>query len=345
VDLPQPVAPLDVMIVESSSISCFGAADGVLTTTVSGPFSSLNYSWNNGTTSSINSNLDVGSIDVVVTNENGCEATATYLLEQPTEVTATTFVTDINCLDGPGMGIITVEDVQGGTPGYTYSIDGQNFSDLPLFENLFADAYDIVVRDAAGCELVLPSTVSPPPPISVELFSPQVKEENDNTVRLGDPVQLEAITGSNNAVFTWSHADSLQQQNITVRPMETQIYQVVVLDTVTFCTAEDLLRVFVDTKPRVFIPNVFSPNDDGNNDTFLPFGGNDVVNIKTFRIFARGGQLVYNEKDILPGDLSRGWDGTFDRERLTPDVFVYFAEIEFFDGRVEVVRGDVTLVR
>lgn len=345
VELPEPVAPLEVMIVESSPISCFGAADGVLTTNVSGPFASLNYSWNNGTTTAVNSNLDIGAVEVLVTNEKGCEATASYLLEQPTEVMATTFVTDINCLDGPGAGVITVENVQGGTPGYVYSIDGQNFSDLPLFENLFADAYDIVVRDAAACELIIPSTVLPPPPISVDLFSPQVNEENDNTVKLGDPVQLTAITGSNNAVFSWSHADSLQQQDVTVLPMETQIYQVVVLDTLTFCTAEDFLKIIVDTKPRVFIPNVFSPNDDGSNDTFLPFGGNDVVNIKTFRIFARGGQLIYDQKDILPGDLTRGWDGTFDRERLTPDVFVYFAEIEFFDGRVEVIKGDVTLVR
>ena len=338
VAITEPLAPLTVAITELVPISCFDSQDGQLGALVNGPFATLAYNWSNAATTQNISNLDIGTYQLLVTNEKGCEATASYTLDQPTEIIAESFAVDINCVDGPNAGIITVENVAGGTPGYSYSIDGVNFSPVPLFEGLTAGTYDVVVRDAAGCELPLLTNIFPPPPISVAL-------QGDSIVKLGDQLTLVAQSSSFDVLYSWSHADTLNGNTALLRPQETFVYQVSVFDTLTLCSATDFLRVFVDSKPRIFVPNIFSPNGDGSNDTFIPFAGNDVVNFKSLRIFDRYGQLLYEENDILPGDTSRGWDGTFRGETLNPSVFVYFMEVEFFDGRVEIVKGDVTLMR
>ncbi|MEO0877085.1 MAG: gliding motility-associated C-terminal domain-containing protein, partial [Bacteroidota bacterium] len=338
VNITEPNEPLGVSIAELTPISCFGAADGVLAAAPTGPFASLSYDWSTGGTQNTVNSLDVGTYTLLITNEKGCEATANYTLDQPSTIMAETFAVDINCVDGPNAGAITVENVDGGTPGYTYGLQDQNFGQVPLFEGLTAGSYSVVIRDAAGCELLIPTTILPPPDITVEL-------SGEDEVKLGDEVILRAITNSQNPLFTWSHADTLVGDVALLRPTETLLYEVTVLDTVTLCSTKDIFRIFVDQRRQLHVPNVFSPNGDGSNDSFTIFSGNDVVNIRTLRVFSRGGQLVFENENLFPGDLSMGWDGSFNGELLNPGVFVFFAEVEFFDGKVELFQGDVTLIR
>ena len=343
VAITQPIAPLSVSIVEQAPISCFDAADGVLTVDPGGPFTSLSYQWSTGSNQPTVSGLDVGNYSLVLTNEKGCEATAEYTLSQPNAIIAETFAIDINCVDGPNAGAIMVENVAGGTPSYLYAVNGQNFGLVPMFEGLTAGSYDVIVQDAAGCQLILPTTILPPPEITVELTGVGLNSEAE--VKLGDEIILRAITNSMDAVYSWSHADSLNEGEALVRPTETTLYEVSVLDSVTLCSANDILRVFVDTRRELFVPNIFTPNADGTNDRFTIFGGDDVVIIRSLRVYSRDGALVYDQQNLFPGSQAEGWDGKVNGEPLNSGVFVYVAEVEFFDGEVELFTGDVTLLR
>ena len=94
---------------------------------------------------------------------------------------------------------------------------------------------------------------------------------------------------------------------------------------------------------HLYIPNVFSPNNDGINDSWVISGGNDVW-IEELMIFDRWGTMVYVTSDI---DLAffHGWDGTFNAQQLNPAVFTYLGRLRSADGQVMQVKGDVTLVR
>ncbi len=95
-----------------------------------------------------------------------------------------------------------------------------------------------------------------------------------------------------------------------------------------------------------FIPNAFSPNGDGENETFRIFPASDVTKIHTFQVFDRWGQLVFVANDFLPMDAeSHAWDGKVKGRAVKPDVFVYYIEIETGKGEVFIQRGDVTLLR
>src|SRR5690606_37353360 len=96
----------------------------------------------------------------------------------------------------------------------------------------------------------------------------------------------------------------------------------------------------VTTKPccEMAFPNAFSPNSDGRNDLFRPvtIGRREV---KTFQVFNRYGQLVYESKQG-----HRGWDGTMNGRNA--DIGTYFYMIQFVCGNENLTQsGEVILVR
>ena len=87
-------------------------------------------------------------------------------------------------------------------------------------------------------------------------------------------------------------------------------------------------------------------NGDGDNDFFYVFAKTGTVkNIQTLQIYSRWGESVFQIYDIQPNDPAFGWDGKFRGVPMNPAVFAYYAIVEMTDGRVEVFKGDVTLVR
>lgn len=108
---------------------------------------------------------------------------------------------------------------------------------------------------------------------------------------------------------------------------------------------------FIDTCNTVptgcfYVPNAFSPNNDGINDVLVVFAGDTcVANIKSFRIFSRWGEPVFQGFNFPPNDFVYGWDGTFKGKQMDTAVFAWFAEVEFVDGSVKLFEGDVALMR
>lgn len=110
-------------------------------------------------------------------------------------------------------------------------------------------------------------------------------------------------------------------------------------------TASDAIRVDIESCREVYIPNAFSPNDDGRNDRFYLYDGGDVQLVKTFSIYDRWGNQLFLRNNISPNDPREGWDGTFRGKPMPPGAYVFFTELLFRDGHEEVRSGDVTLLR
>ncbi len=110
------------------------------------------------------------------------------------------------------------------------------------------------------------------------------------------------------------------------------------------CSASDDISVRIIKLRGIYAPNIFSPNGDGNNDLFF-IQGQRNFDLPFFRIFNRWGALVYEARDLQLNDPRRGWDGTFRDRPLNPDVFVWYAQVRYPDGTIEVISGDVTLYK
>lgn len=340
--LPEPEGPVEASIALERPVSCNGDSDGALLAQAAGPGQSFSYQWSNGAQEQTANALPTGNYQLTVTNELGCADTASFFLPQPEALSLALSASDLTCPGGDNSGSIQVESVMGGTPPYTYSIDGVLFGAVPNFGSLFADTYTVVVRDAFDCEVESAQAVAPAPVLLASAGS-------DERINLGDSLSLQAQANSSDVIFTWTAQDGSGQRisgpAVLVSPSITTVYQLEVLDTVSLCTATDLVTVRVEKVRQVYIPNAFSPNGDGRNDEFFVHGGRGVAMVRSLRVFSRTGNLVFEAENIMPNDNAQGWDGRFRGERLNPGVFAYQAEIEFTDGRVEGYTGDVTLVK
>ena len=167
------------------------------------------------------------------------------------------------------------------------------------------------------------------------------------SIVLGDSISLNAFFSLPIRSAKWSPPETVRCDSCiptVVLPLKTTTYKLTVSDSVG-CQASDEITVFVEKQRRVFIPTSFSPNDDKINDIFMIYGDNQVKQIKTFQIFNRWGIQVFEATNFQPNDAANGWDGMFQNKALLPDVFIYYAIIEYKDGKSAIFQGDVTLFK
>ena len=264
----------------------------------------------------------------------------------------------ISCF-GRNDGNIVVNGVNGGTPPFVYSMNGANFTGQNNFRNLGPGVYNLRVQDSNGCEDEITFEIIEPDELTVEL-KVYLPGYPDAELTLGDSVQLEALTNYAPELLSsvnWTpvaqipNCDEVNISNcmsIFVTPTGQTIYTVRI-ENVNGCAAEDRANISVKPATRpVYIPNVFSPNKDLNNDLFRVYGDPRLVTkIKSFLVFDRWGEIMYEAYNFDPciddATCPIGWDGFFRGEKMNSGVFVYYAEIEFLDGVVEIFKGDVFL--
>ena len=275
---------------------------------------------------------------------NGCSSTVVVTVSANIDVPtiAGAQVIDPNCF-GENNGSITLDNVVGGQLPYLYSIDGGALAPINQFSFLGAGEYDILVQDANGCETNQVIIITDPQELLVELGDNQI-------IGLGDDFQLSAqIVGAYDTIM-WSAncPDSIcaDQPEFSISPLNTVSYNVTVVDG-NGCITTDQITINVEKGREVFIPNAFTPNGDGNNDRFWVYPGGEVAKVHEFRVFNRWGEQVFGISDYDPfvQDDTNGWDGTLDSKKMNPAVFVYYVDVEFIDGRREVLKGDVALRR
>jgi len=286
-----------------------------------------------------------GVYTLVVTNtENGCSSEDEVVvgLNEDRPQIAELVVTDPKCFRDRN-GAIEILSISGGIAPYTYQINNEAPIAFGSFSNLASGEYRIRIEDAQGCELDTLLFLDSGTDLQVELG-------RDRTILLGESTDLEAllnVSPDELSEIRWvtSEGDTCPDCiEWLVSPIYTTTYSVYVQDE-NGCRAEDVVTVFVDKTRRVFIPNAFSPNNDGFNDLFMIFADRDVAKINDFKILDRWGELVFEQEDFQPNDPAYGWNGMFRGQQFSPQVFVYLAEIEFVDGEVVIYKGGVHLVR
>ena len=94
---------------------------------------------------------------------------------------------------------------------------------------------------------------------------------------------------------------------------------------------------------KIYLPNIFSPNDDGINDEFTITTNDEDLFIESMHIFDRWGNNVFSQKNT---DLQNfiSWNGEFNGKKVSPNVFVYRLEVMNGKGETKVLFGDLAVV-
>jgi gliding motility-associated-like protein len=221
--------------------------------------------------------------------------------------------------------------------------DGLNYINTasPVASPDTSTVYTVIGSDSYGC-------FSDTGKIRVNVHNyPAVRAGDDKTVTAGTPVLLEASYSGDVDYVRWTPNDNLSRfdsSTILVKPTENTEYTVNVKNEAG-CSAFDKVSVFVlCNQKNVFIPNLFSPNNDGVNDVFYP-RGTGLLKVKTLRIFNRWGETVFEKRSFNANDPAAGWDGTYKGARLTADVFVYTLDLICENNAVMSLKGNISLVQ
>lgn len=232
-----------------------------------------------------------------------------------------------------------------------YSIDGveqtpiENIQTNPFFLNTPSEGiYEITVFKDAFCEGSITGTaiVETTFDVEVDIVPPACFNSADGRIEL---TNLDAIPPF---TFQWNinTTDDFLLENL---PADTYTLSIVDGDGCVYEKAFKLTAAsndINDCRP-VYIPNSFSPNEDGINDVFSiyfdPTSG--IENIKSMEVYSRWGELIYKRTNFIPDNGDIGWNGNFKGNPLNPGVYVYKILIRFEDGRTLQFSGDVTLIR
>ncbi|CAL1518921.1 lectin-like domain-containing protein [Chitinophaga sp. MM2321] len=162
----------------------------------------------------------------------------------------------------------------------------------------------------------------------------------DTIISANQPLQLQALE-ANDLQYTWSPARGLSNRFIAAPVavlQQDQTYELRVTSP-EGCSDADLVHVKVYEGPAFYVPNAFTPNNDGRNDVFRVIAPG-VPKLDFFRIWDRWGQEIFQSNS-----LSAAWDGTVRGQPAAAATYVWMVQGVDYTGRRFSRQGTVTLIR
>lgn len=292
------------------------------------------YLWSDNQTTKTAVGLSDGHYSVSVYDSYLCLFVEEFDIQGPPILLIDTFASLINC-EIACNGTARIE-VSGGEEPYTYLWD--NLSTEDHASSLCVGKHQVVLTDHRGCIDTTELSINVNPE-----GMPLEATANPSSIYAGGSSQLQA-TEVEGYIYNWEPETALPKTNIsnpTSTPFSDITYTVVVKDSVG-CTNSDTARITVKDvyceRPYIYIPNAFSPNDDGENDVLYVYG--EMIETMQLSIYNRWGELVFNSTSV-----NNGWDGTYQGLKVDPAVFVYHLKVTCLDKDTHEENGNITVVK
>lgn len=276
----------------------------------------------------------VHGVSVTATNAPGCTKSAELevFMNSAEPLDGAIVFEDVLC-HGTSTGLARI-NITGGTAPYTVSWDGGN-SPANVQNTGFAKGdYEVQVSDANGCSFSANVTIDEPD--LLDMIS------ETTTACMNEPTAsayLEVRGGVSPYTYIWDPATGIGDSEVT--ELSPGYYVVTVIDA-NDCELSLNLQI-TGHKPRVTLPNSFTPNGDNANDFFAPvFECFEALNYN-MKVFNRWGTLIFNTNSVL-----HSWDGTYNGEPVESGTYSFKA---VYSGVLndkpfqEVLNGAVRLVR
>lgn len=316
--------------------TCEGFADGSVKAYGNGGVQPYQFASNSGNYSESNllDGLKEGENIIRIKDANNCRFDTTLVLTGYPHIIYNYAISDpVSCFDGAD-GRITLA-VSGGVQPLMYKIDGGPSGSNFVFDSLRAGKHTFRVTDSAGCFKDSAFVVETPDKLVITTkVTPNDCEGLDNGGR------IEAFVAGGTASFSYNWSTNPEQFGYSIENMPNGTYEVVVKDA-NDCTDSATATIVYDNCCILFVPDAFTPNNDGLNDVIRARAKGDFE-LETFSIYNRFGQLVFETKD-----MNKGWDGIFAGARQDLGTYNYFIKgICGNAGKEEVMqKGTIILVR
>jgi gliding motility-associated-like protein len=159
----------------------------------------------------------------------------------------------------------------------------------------------------------------------------------------GESFDFTILNEDDNLEFSYTATNgencALPCGNFTLNPNDYSVFYYFVLnDTASGCTISDTLRLDVEFSSELNVPNIFTPNGDGQNDIYRAYG-KDIFEY-SLMIFDRWGGKMFETTE-----LSEGWDGNFKGQPVQSGVYLGIIEATGLDAKKYKLSINIKLVR
>ena len=312
---------------EQDSVSCYGYSDGSITLNITGGTPSYSYTWSpSGYTQndSVYSGLPEGSYAVTITDANGCSIAIPKIeVRQPNALSTQITATDASCY-GTSDGTATIT-ATGGTQPYAYAWTG-GFTGYQA-TNLNAGTYIVTITDNNNCQTVDTAVIASPSAIAVSevMTSPSCIDNNDGSIA------VTATGGQSPYIYLWNNRDT----DSLAEELTAGTYYLTLTDN-NGCETIKTYELPDGTETCLKIPDIFTPNGDGTNDTWI-IEGIDLYPDATVEIYNRWGDLIFKSTGY-----TEPWDGTWHGKELPISSFIYIINL---NNGADPIQGIVTIKR
>jgi gliding motility-associated-like protein len=307
-----------------TNLRCNGDNTGSINISALG---ATNYSWLPSISSSnIATGLAAGTYTCILTIAPSCSISSSYTVNQPTSLIGSYTKTNTTC--GSCNGFATAS-ASGGTYPYNY-LWSPSGSTMFAIGMVCPSTYTLTTTDSNSCTVTQLINILPSPVFvaTVTALSTEIYQ--------GMPVSLEGLTGVS---YQWYPKESVDCDTCSIVksvPFFDTEY-CVTITSVDGCVDDDCITVKV-LCGDVFVPNAFSPNNDGHNDVLLVYG--NCIQSMMFRVFDRWGEVIFENNN-----QNTGWDGVYMGFSVMTGVYVYVLKATFINGEHITKTGNITVVK
>jgi large repetitive protein len=326
-------------------LACFGDMTGFIDIDAVTPVpTTVTYLWSNGATSQDINGLPAGTYTLTASVQSGTSTCASVIgmtVNQP-DVPLNINANIIRLLDCSGQPIGQLAaQAQSGWGAYTYAwSNGSTGNDL---NNLAAGVYAVTVTDLEGCTDTASLILIQPQTVIVNGYINSVGQNSYSVLENVTNIALGVAPVQAGVTYSWTPTTSVSNPSAattTVDAPPAGVYIYTVTANSVDCSDTDTVRLEVIASSIKGIPSAFTPNGDGNNDTFRPVQANNIT-VSVFQIYNRWGQLVYDNTN----NYQIGWDGMFNGQLQPRDTYIFLFEYQVPTQPSVRMRGEVTLLR
>lgn len=327
---------MEITSVTTKDPTCEGFADGSVTISGQGGVPPYMYAANNGPFGTGNElkGLKEGNHTISMADAKNCIIDTSVLLTGlPHIIYDDVIAKPVSCF-GLTDGTISIT-ASGGIQPLTYKIGNGNTTANPEFTGLKPGNYIFTITDAAGCLKDSMATITSPEKIVLETSArPNDCEGLDN----GGSIEVIAKGGTPAYSYAWS-TEPEQNGNI-ISGMANGTYRVTVSDA-NNCTDSAFATIKYDNCCLLFIPDAFTPNNDGLND-LARIKVKGEFRLRNFSIYNRFGERVFETNN-----MDSGWDGMYKASLQDIGTYNYYVRgICGYAGKEEVMyKGTILLIR
>jgi gliding motility-associated-like protein len=294
-----------INLINQQNITCLtlGTNSGSLTVSAVGGNLPATYNWSNGGTTATISNLAAGSYMVTATDQNGCNAIASYSITQPVAPMIQSFDSVSVACQNQMTGSLTVNATPGSVPIISYEWNDPNNQTSQTATMLAAGTYTVTVTDDEGCTTQGTASLFAPAPLNVGMTINQNSCSNIDdgqiilTVSGGtEPISYEWSNGSTFNLILGLACGEDNPYSVTI----TDACETIVIDTFIPCPAAVIASLSPLPIPRV---SCFNGPCDAQQQAFGS-GGSGTSGLYTFNWSS--GEVFANVSNCTAMNLCQG---------------------------------------